>query len=65
MHDYVYLNVMVRLYQLIDGRYQAELTFLDGTKRLTKMRRFIQEVQNDVIWVINFKRPESHLDMSR
>jgi hypothetical protein len=56
---------MVRLYQLIDGRYQAELTFLDGTKRLTKMRRFIQEVQNDVIWVINFKRPESHLDMSR
>ena len=56
MHGYQYLDATVMLYQLIDGRYQAELTFSDGSKRLTKMRRTIRDVQRDVIWVTNFRK---------
>lgn len=56
MHEYRYLDATVMLYQLIDGRYQAELTFSDNSKRLTKARRTIRDVQRDVIWVINFRK---------
>lgn len=52
MHEYHERDCKVTIWQVMDIRYQAEVTLPDGSRRLTKQRQSIRDVQRDVTYIV-------------